>query len=187
MGIQEKESKRRAKKYELQRLILQSVKAAGLLSVALVAPNVVGAMAKLGLIRSPRQQDVIGRSSARLVRSGLLEWNAGKLRLTAKGERKLRELSLREQIAKRPRRWDGKWRVLVFDIPERRKAIRIKLRVTLNGIGFYRLQDSVWVYPFDCEDFVQLLKAGFRVGDDVRYMIVDSIERDERMRAHFKV
>jgi hypothetical protein len=53
--------------------------------------------------------------------------------------------------------------------------------------GFVRLQDSVWVYPYDCEDIITLLKAEYRIGDDMRYMIVDSIERDSALRRHFKL
>src|SRR3989344_1358292 len=186
MGKLEEASRKRTKKNQLQKIILQTVKVAGLLSIALVAPNVIGAMAKLGLIPSPRQGDVVERTSDRLVRKGLMEWRGGKLRLTAKGERQLIELELRE-LVKRPRRGDHKWRVIIFDIPERRKALRIKLRETLKSIGFERLLDSVWLFPHDCEDLIALLKADFHVGDDVIYMIVDSIERDGKFRKHFKI
>lgn len=186
MGKMEEESTRRTRKNELQKIILQTVKVAGLLSLAFVAPNVIGVMAKLGLIQSPRQGGVVERTSDRLVRKGLMEWREGKLRLTQKGEHKLIELELRESV-KRPRRWDRKWRVLIFDIPEKRKGLRQKVRNTLSGIGFVHLQHSVWVYPYDCEDLVALLKADFHVGDDVLYMIVDSIERDVRIKNHFKL
>jgi CRISPR-associated endonuclease Cas2 len=167
--------------------VLKTVQATGLIAMALVAPNVVGAMGRMGLLPSSRQQDVIKRASRRLVQTGMLEWKSRKLRLTRKGEKKLRELSLRQQVKNKTREWDGKWRVLVFDIPERKKVQRKKLRLTLIDIGFHRLQDSVWIYPFDCEDLIQLIKADFRVGDEVRYMIVDSIERDKSLRDLFKL
>ena len=187
MGIQEQENRKRTRKNQLQTLILQTVQVAGIIGVALVAPNVIGAMSKLGLIPSPRQTDVVQRTSLRLVKNGLMEWCDSKLRLTTKGERALRHLMLREFVAVRPRRWDKKWRVLIFDIPENRRALRIKLRITLRSIGFERLQDSVWIYPYDCEDLIALLKADFHVGDDVLYIIADSIERDASLRQHFKL
>lgn len=185
MGKLEDESRKRTKRNQLRKIILESVKAAGFLSMALVLPNVLGAMLKMGLIASPRQDDVVKRASKRLVTAGLLEWRDSKLRLTQKGERELRNLTLSEYSQKRPRKWDKKWRVLIFDIPEHRKGLRLKIRRTLNVIGFVRLQDSVWVYPYDCEDLIALLKADFHVGDDVLYMIVDSIERDKKLRSHF--
>ncbi len=187
MGKQEQESRERTKRNQLRKIILETVKGAGVISLAFVAPNVVGAMAKLGLLPSARQKDVVTRTSTRLVAAGLMEWHDSKLRLTPKGEKTLRILKLQEYARSRPRRWDKKWRVLIFDIPERRKGLRLKLRSTLRTIGFVRLQDSVWVYPHDCEDLIALLKADFHIGDDVLYMIVDSIERDAELRRHFKL
>ena len=185
MGILEKESARRTRRNELKKIILETVKAAGILSVFVVAPNVVGAMAKLGIIRSPRQKDVIVRSCDRLVRSGLMTWEGKKLRLTHKGETALHILLAREHSTKKPQRWDGKWRLLIFDIPEYRRGLRDKIRQTLGGIGFVRLQNSVWVYPYDCEDLIMLLKADFRVGKDMLYMVVDALEGDFQIKKRF--
>ena len=109
------------------------------------------------------------------------------LRLTAKGEQILRRLELHDFKLRKPKRWDRKWRVLIFDIPERRKNLRPKIRYTLLAIGFIRLQDSVWVYPYDCEDLITLLKADFKIGKDLLYLIVDSIENDFPLRSHFRV
>lgn len=186
MGEQERESRERTHRNDLRTLILQSIQTAGVLGIALVAPNVVGAMVKLGIIPSPRQKEVVHRATHRLVQAGMLRWKDGKLMLTEKGERHLRILTL-QAATRRPPRWDHKWRVLIFDIPERRRKLRIQLRIVLRSIGFERLQDSVWVFPYDCEDLIALLKSDFRVGDDVRYIIADSIERDAALRRHFKL
>ena len=83
------------------------------------------------------------------------------------------------------RRWDKRWRVIIFDIPERHRATRDRLRTMLRSLGFVQLQASVWVYPHDCEDLIALLKADFHAGDDMLYMIVDTIERDSWLRKHF--
>lgn len=187
MGQLEIEQRRRTRKNELRQVILKTVQTAGIIGVGILAPNVLGAMAKLGMIPSSRQGDVVKRSSARLVRMGLLAWSDGRLRLTKKGEQVLRMLELKHYKVARPRRWDHKWRVLVFDIPERRKHIRERVREALSRIGFVRLQDSVWIYPYDCEDFITLLKADFHIGDDMRYIIADSIERDAVLRRNFKL
>ena len=50
---------------------------------------------------------------------------------------------------------------------------------------FVRLQDSVWIYPYDCEDIITLLKADFQIGKDMLYMIVEMLEYDKRLRNHF--
>lgn len=187
MGTLEEKSKRRARKNELKKIILETVKIAGLIGIFVVAPNVVGAMAKVGLIRSRRQREIIERSRDRMVQQGLLRREGKYLRLTTKGETVLRNLSLRDYQLSKPPRWDRKWRVIIFDIPEYRKGLRQKVRSTLMKIGFARLQDSVWVYPYDCEDLVTLLKADFKVGKDILYLIVDTVENDRALRKYFEL
>lgn len=85
------------------------------------------------------------------------------------------------------RRWDKRWRVVVFDIPEKRRGTRDRLRYTMRAAGFYRLQDSVWLYPHDCEDFVALLKTDLRLGGSVLYMVVEKIENDSKLTEHFHI
>ena len=76
---------------------------------------------------------------------------------------------------------------LFFDIPERRRGTREKIRATLITLGFIRLQDSVWVYPYDCEDLILILKADFKIGKDVLYIIADQIEYDAPLRTYFNL
>lgn len=171
----------------MQAIILNTVAVTGIIAVGLLAPNALGAMAKLGLLPGPRQREVINSSRNRLIKRGLLKYEGGKLRLTKAGEAKLRRLKLLEYRLKKPKRWDKKWRVLIFDIPERRKVTRNRIRATLSRLGFERLQDSVWVYPYDCEDVLTLLKADFKVGKDMLYMVVDSIEYDGHLRTLFSL
>jgi CRISPR-associated endonuclease Cas2 len=124
----------------------------------------------------------------RLVAKGLVIFveERGKryARITEKGERILKIETEKEKM-KGKRKWDRRWRVVIFDIPERRKNVRTRLRRFMDEYGFVRLQDSVWVYPYDCEDLIALVKANFRIGADVLYMIVEKIERDKHLREHF--
>ncbi|MFZ1720413.1 MAG: hypothetical protein WAU28_03620 [Candidatus Moraniibacteriota bacterium] len=57
---------------------------------------------------------------------------------------------------KMPRKWDKKWRVVIFDIPEKDRVFRGILREHLHEIGFFKLQQSVFVHPYPCER--QLMK-----------------------------
>ena len=59
------------------------------------------------------------------------------------------------------------------------------MRATLVNMGFHRLQDSVWVYPYDCEDLVLMLKADLKIGKNVLYIVADAIEYDTPLRVHF--
>jgi len=172
-------------KIDVQKAILTVVATAGLLGVAVVAPNALGFISKLGKKPHKRQSEVIKQAQKRLVMKGCLVYENGRARLTPKGEKELRMLELKDFQIKKPKRWDGKWRVLIFDIAERRRKSRDQIRQTLQRVGFVHLQDSVWLYPYDCQELVALLKADLKLGKAVLYMVVSELEGDGAFRQHF--
>lgn len=188
MGYLEKESRRKARKGEIQKIVLTTIATAGLLGVALVAPNALATLRKLGVDITGRKRESVDNARRKLVNDGLLAYDEKRrLYVTKKGEKKLNIFARRDCKIDKPKKWDKKWRVLIFDIPENRKSMREKVRRTLLEIGFVRLQDSVWVYPYDCEDFIVLLKTDFMIGKDLLYMVVDMIENDKELRNGFKL
>ena len=187
MGRLEVSNKKKARRGEIQKLILNTVKVAGVLSIGLMAPNVISAMGKLGLIPNDRQSEIVYSSASKLAKKGLLKFNGKYYELTEEGAKKLRRLELSGYKLERPNKWDRKWRVIIFDIPEKKKRVREQIRNLFVSAGLIRLQDSVWVYPYECEDIIGLLKTDFGVGRDILYMIVDEIENDKRLREEFKL
>ena len=193
MGNLEQKIKKEDKRKNIQKIILNTVFAVGVLSVALVAPNVISAIAKLegSFQRKKNLKYSINDSFARLQEKGLIEIveiNGKKVaRITKKGESKLDFLDRHNFKLKIPKRWDGRFRVVIFDIKESRRRTRFLLRKTLSQIGFVRLQNSVWLYPYDCEDLISLLKADFKIGKDVLYMIVEKLENDWHLRKTFNL
>lgn len=185
MNQLEQRGRKRRKKRNLKYALLTAVKLTAIAGLALAAPNVPQSLHKLGLLpQMSNDTSVIKRARRKLLGQGLLSERDGLLNLTAKGSAVLSILEAAEGL-KKQRRWDGRWRVLIFDIPEYRKGVRDKIRRTLIHVGFVRLQDSVWAYPYDCEDLIVLLKADFKIGKDVLYMIVDELEGDYLLRKHF--
>jgi DNA-binding transcriptional regulator PaaX len=169
-------------------MVLGAVGAVGVIAVLAVAPNVIGAMAKLGLLPAKRQAAIINRARDRLVKKGLLKKNSeGFLELTPRGRSAYMRAQAEDSARTRPRRWDRRWRVLIFDIPEYRRVIREEVRRALQSVGFTRLQNSVWVYPYDCEDFVALLKADVKVGKRMLYLVVEEMEGDGELKKYFRV
>lgn len=195
MGKIEEKVKKNCRRANLQHIILGTVKTAGLLSVAVMAPNAIQVLEQIDPGYRKRKRNpkyALNRSFQNLLEKGLIEiehTRKGKyVRLTQRGERALHELDLSKihQLQSK-KKWDKKWRVIIFDIPEERKVLRNKLRFTLQEIGFYMLQQSVWVYPYDCENLITMIKADFKIGKDVLYIVADQIENDKIVRAHFKL
>lgn len=172
---------------DVTKIILTTVGAAGLISVAILAPNALGVMQQLGFIPGKRQKEVFETARRRMVKQGLLKYENGFVRLTSKGKQRLRQVELKDYQIITPKHWDKKWRVLMFDVPEKRKKTRELIRITLQRIGFVHLQDSVWIYPYDCEELVMLLKADLKIGLDVLYLVVERFDGDKYFREHFKL
>ncbi len=79
------------------------------------------------------------------------------LELTAKGKRTFNRRNFDDISIPIPRKWDGRWRFFLFDIPEKRRTFRNALRDKLKKIGFFQFQKSVWIFPFECAKELQYI------------------------------
>ncbi|MSR70784.1 CRISPR-associated endonuclease Cas2 [Candidatus Kaiserbacteria bacterium] len=186
MGEIERGVRARVRRSKINNAIIGALAVSGGLAVALVAPNVLGV---LGRVINAQRRQSLQRSFSKLIQHGYVVLEQGphgkRARLTAKGDKFAALLGEGKLRPKQPKNWDKKWRLLIFDIPERRRKDRDQIRATLVSIGFYRLQDSVWVYPYDCEDLITLLKVDYRIGKNLLYVVADAIEHDVVLRSHF--
>jgi len=175
------------------KIILGTIATAGLLTVAAVAPN---ALKAIDLFypkekRKYHQSSYVRKAVTRLKDRGLIEFEKKDgmtfVRLTNKGHQQLLKYQLRETVIKKPKKWDKKWRVIIFDIKENRRFVRDGLRSELLNLGFVKLQNSVWVHPYNCEEIIIMLKSYFKIGKDVLYMTVDKIENDGWLKEEFRL
>lgn len=187
MGKLEEKSRKTRRKKNLQRAILLTVAQLGILGVGVLAPNVIKAMGKLGMIPNRRQKEYISSSASKLVHRGLLKYNGKYYELTPLGEKQLRSWEFADFKFNKPKRWDGKWRLMIFDIPDKKRKIRDQIRNLFKTAGLYLLQESVWAYPYDCEDVITLLKTDFGIGKNMLYLIVEELENDKRLREEFNL
>ena len=91
----------------------------------------------------------------------------------------------RKLLGTRP--WDHKWRVAVFDIPEKYASLRKKVRHILKNAGFVKLQHSVWIFPHDCEELVQLIKKESELSQFSLYGVLEKIEDEDRLKKLFRL
>jgi phenylacetic acid degradation operon negative regulatory protein len=108
------------------------------------------------------------------------------LSLTKKG--KLKALNCRlEAIKNKKDKWDGKWRMVAFDIPEKYKRGRNALRNKLKKIGFCELQKSVLVTPYNCREEIMLLVKFFELEKYIRFGVLESIDNEAYIKKVFKI
>lgn len=174
----------------IKKIILTTIAVTGILSVAILAPNALQVIKQFSGKENYKKKKYLNNSIGNLLKKGYIKFEVndeGKkfVKLTQKGEKEVSKYKLGDLKIKRPKKWDKKWRVVIFDIKEKRRKIRDLLRSTLNRLGFVKLQNSVWVFPYDCEELVVMLKSSLFLGKDVLYMTVDNIENDKWLKETF--
>lgn len=85
----------------------------------------------------------------------------------------------------KPKRWDKKWRVIIFDIPIQLNKVRDTFRERLKQLGLVMLQKSVFVSPYSCFDEVEFLRQLYGIPDTILYILAEKVEGEERLRERF--
>lgn len=192
LGV-EREASIVRKKVNIQKILLGTIATAGILSLALLAPNALQILRILdgGKTRRKNPKYIFGTAFEKLLEKDFIridKTTKGKfVRLTESGKNALGEMIARQPDQRKHVRWDGRWRVVIYDIHDSRKTTRQKLMRTIREFGFVRLQDSVWVYPYDSEALLILLKSYLKTGREILYMVVEKIEGDETLKKHFEL
>jgi len=107
--------------------------------------------------------------------------------LTDKGKQKALTYDLDKMEIKKSKQWDGKWRVVLFDIPEKIKGAREAIRHHLKNLGFFEFQKSVFIHPYDCKDEVDYLIEFYDIRKFVRFIIADSIDNELHLKKNFNL
>lgn len=181
----------RARRGSIERALLGALVVGGLMPIALAVPKVLSLLKDeyRDAIFPPDPRQRLHETAARMKRKRWIafETKDGRkhMRITEWGMREMESIRLGTYAIRQPRKWDGRWRMVMFDIVERRRKDREKIRSILLNLGLYRLQDSVWVHPFDFEEAIALLKTEFRLGENLLYVIVDAMDYDRRLRDYF--
>lgn len=108
--------------------------------------------------------------------------------LTTEGKKIAGKNNIDELVIKPAKKWDGKWRILIFDIKEKQKIKREALRGKIKELGLYKLQESVWVYPHNFQKEMGILREFFYLKkDEMKVIIATEIEDDQKIRAAFNL
>lgn len=191
--------------------VLRFVKIAGVLAAVFLFPKGMSTLAKEGLIerfiypedfkedlsekkekkkkdyRLSRLKYLIKRLKKQKDIKLVKENGKVALKLTEKGRIKLLRYDLKNLKLKKPEKWDGKWRLIIYDVPENKKVSRVILRRYLRSLDFLPLQKSVYLTPYQCEEEVELLRSYYDIIDDVVLLTVTGIEQEEAYKKYFKL
>lgn len=135
-------------------------------------------------------QKYLRRSIAKLYQSKLIreKFNADgtvTIILSTEGKKKALTYDLDNLNITIPKRWDSKWRIVMFDVPEWNKKTREALREHLRDMEFYEFQKSVFVHPYDCRNEIEYLIEFYNIRKFVRFIVAESLDNELHLKNHF--
>ncbi|MBI4121448.1 MAG: hypothetical protein HY470_00625 [Candidatus Ryanbacteria bacterium] len=133
---------------------------------------------------------VLIRTLKEFYRDRLVDWRQEKdgtvkIVLTDLGRKRALRYKIDELFIQMPLRWDKKWRIVMFDIPEKKKIAREAFRNKLQELGFVQFQKSAWVFPYPCKDIIDFIVEVFEIRSYVQYTEAVYITNDAKLRIHF--
>lgn len=107
--------------------------------------------------------------------------------LTDQGKRKALTYNIDNMNIPIMKKWDGLWRICLFDIPEKRRKARNALARALKNMGFYQFQKSVFVHPFECQNEINFVIEFFSLRPHVRYILAEHLDNELHLKRHFEL
>lgn len=107
--------------------------------------------------------------------------------LTPAGRKRAKKYLIDDLKISKAKVWDGTWRMVIFDIPNIHYLKREAFRGKLKELGFYKLQQSVWVYPYECRKEIELLRKFFGLSSRELILTNSKIDNDNYLRKFFGI
>lgn len=124
----------------------------------------------------PLKKSSLAKTIKRLRENGLIDFVTDEelvIRLTDPGKEK----ALWAKMLAGDKKWDGRWRLVIWDIPEKRRPARDLLRQKLKQLGFTRWQKSVWASKINCTDILRDFIKKVRIEDWVMVIESDNVSK----------
>lgn len=140
-----------------------------------------------------RKRSTYWTSANFLVQKGYIRKDGNIYHLTSEGEKEAFLASLKsftnysKTLNIKPERWDGKWRIIFFDVPEKKRRYRDELRSMIRAIGFREFQKSIWIYPYKVPKFLSDILFEEHIKHYTRLITTDKIEYDKDIRRIFNL
>ncbi len=176
------------KRGELAKVILLLAVGTAVVASVCVAPG-LGVIFKHLNAKNTKERYRVKRALTLMESQGVLirQIENGKevLVVTEKGQKQAWSV-LQENIKiKRPSKWDKRWRIVMFDIPEEKKLVRREVSYKIKNIGMEAIQDSVFASPFPCRSEVDKIAVHYNVRKFFIYLEADTIVLEQDLMKKF--
>jgi hypothetical protein len=94
--------------------------------------------------------------------------------LTKQGINRIFKASFK--IENKKKRQDGKWVMLIFDVPEKYKKSRNLLTSILRNLGYRMFEQSAWITPYDVSDKTEKLLQMYDLDKFVKIFLIEELD-----------
>lgn len=188
-------AQRKHARWELTKKVLLALGMGAIVLSLLITPGSAYALKlfnldkNAGYTKRQKHRERIRQLLMRLKKKRLVEiyQKGGKeiVEISESGKKRLLKYQLEELKLAKPKKWDGRWRVITFDIPEKHKKARNALREILRKLEFYPLHKSVFISPYPCRDEVDFVSEVFDVGRFVHYFETSFFDDEAELLLQF--
>lgn len=177
-------------KEDVAEIVLSVLLVAGVLVVAATMPNAVQLFKYFGR-KTSNEQWRIRRSVSRLEQRGFigkkLVHGQEYYVLTPTGKERAMRYKLKSMIIKRQKKWDGLWRIVMFDIPEDKKFARRAVGHAIQKLGCLQYQKSVFITPYPCTEEIDFAGECFGVRKHLRIITAKDVENIGDAKKYFNI
>ena len=168
---------------------------AGLIMVAASSPYFLHSVAKnffndaLPKMIRARARKLQELKKRKLISFRQLATGEVRIELSKDGHKLIRQYNLATMTIKKPAKWDGKWRIIIYDIPQYKRQASNAFREKLRDLGLFKIQKSVWVSAYDSLPELEFLCSVFEIDMDncVHYFHTSEIPMEREVRKHFSL
>lgn len=170
--------------------VLRFIVTGGVLSVGLLAPNALQVIDKpLEKLFNKLDERSRDRDTRRMLsymkRQGLITYTSDDyvhgIQITRKGRRRAKKADFDNLQIAIPKKWNKKWHLVLFDIPERYHNDRSAMTRKFRKLGFIRLQQSAWIHPYPCRDEVDVIAQNYGLSRYVSYLETSHIDNEREL------
>jgi hypothetical protein len=174
--------KKRFKLGENEKIVLLAIGAGTFLIASLAFPNLPMALQPILKMRGNKG---FLKLLKKLRDKNIIILGGERIKLTQKGRKLLKEIQIDQIEIPKQKDWDEVWHLVSYDIPDTHKKERDWFRQTLERLGFYQIQESLWVYPFDCKEEIAVIAKTMNIAPFVIVMNTNHLPNQKDMEEYF--
>ncbi len=159
----------------------------GLLAVSAIAMPGIASLLKYFNPKNAKEKYSLNKSYKDLVNKNIIFLSGDKIKLSRKGIELYKKYQTQDIKIKKPKKWNGVWHLVCYDIPEKYKKKRDYFRYVLQDLGFYKIQNSLWVIPWECKEEIAIVCQNIGVQPFVIYMNTDRIPNENKLKNKYNL